>query len=72
MVSSLEEAPTLVCLFVTDSRQDTQGGRNYRLLVTLLSTDSLSGHLRDEVFLKTLPGRLDLSTLVKVHLNQQF
>ena len=62
MVSSSEGAPTLVFLYAIDSGQDTQGGRNYWLLVILLSTDSLSRHLRDEVFLKTLPGRLHLST----------
>ena len=46
-VSSLEEAPTLVCLCCTDSGRDTQGGRNYWLLFILPSTDSLRWHLRD-------------------------
>ena len=47
MVSFFEGTPTLVCHCATYSEQDTQGGRNYWLLVILLLIDSLSRHLGD-------------------------
>ena len=40
MVSYFEEAPTLVCLCTSDSGWNTQGGRNYWLLV-IFSVDWL-------------------------------